>query len=217
MAKFGAVTGQTQSFAALSQKYGWKIRQLGKSGQLALPTRATPSREVLDRAIAILKKWDSRHFARTDEMRAYHLVARLQLETAGRSISVTSRVFKTSIRDGNQIDLIGKGGKVMTFTLSVDLHKTLSMYLSLNPGPLAIQSGYRSAFSRAMEAAEGKVLGTHGARRRGAQDFFSDRYRQAVGSGITPREASSKAAGDAIEHLGHSRGRRDHRSWYLGK
>ncbi len=40
LAKFGsAVTRQTESFAALSEKYGWKIRQLAKLGQLPGPAR----------------------------------------------------------------------------------------------------------------------------------------------------------------------------------
>jgi hypothetical protein len=217
LAKFGAVTGQTQSFAALSEKYGWRIRQLGKAGELPLPARATPSREVLERAIRILKERDSLHFARTDEMRAYHLVAQLQLETAGRSVSVTNRVSLAAMRKDNQIELVGKGGKVMTFTLSPDLHRTLSLYLSQNPGFLAGQRGYQSAYARAMKAAGGKVPGTHGARRLGAQDLFSARYRQAIGSGLTPQKASSLAVGDAIEYLGHSRNRRDHRAWYLSR
>jgi hypothetical protein len=72
LAKSGsAVTGQTQSFAALSEKYGWKIRQLARLGKLATPTRATPGREILERAIAFLKAWDARHFDRTGEERAY--------------------------------------------------------------------------------------------------------------------------------------------------
>lgn len=217
LAKFGAVTGQTQSFASLSEKYGWKVRQLGRSGQLPLPARATPGREVLDRVINVLRAWDSRHFARTDEMRAYHLAARLQVETAARSVSVTSRVTAVSMREGNQIDLVGKGGKIMTFTLSPELHKALVLYLSDNPGPLAGQRGYQSAYSRAMIAVGGRVTGTHGARRRAAQDFFSQRYSQAVGSGISPKEASSLASGDAIERLGHSRKRRDHKRWYLNR
>jgi hypothetical protein len=211
------VTGQTQSFAALSEKYGWKIRQLAKLGKLATPTRATPGREVLERAIAFLKAWDARHFDRTGEERAYHLAARLQLETAARSVSVTERLTAACIRDGNQVALIGKSGKVLAFTLPLDLHRTLRLWFAHHPGPLASQRGYQTAYARAIRAAGGRVTGTHGARRRSAQDYYGRQYRQAVGCGVSPAEAADQAAGDAIERLGHSRDRRDHRHWYLSR
>jgi hypothetical protein len=106
LAKFGALTGKTASFAALSTKYGLRIRELAREGALPCPTRATPSRDVLDRAIAILRGWDARHFARTGEARAYHLAARLQLETAARSISVTGRLTAASLLEGNRIAIL---------------------------------------------------------------------------------------------------------------
>jgi hypothetical protein len=217
LAKFGALTGQTQSFVALSQKYGWKIRGLAKLGQIPSPTRATPSREVLERAIGILKGWDARHFARTDEHRAYHLAARLQLETGARSVSSTDRITQSSLRDGNRIDIVGKGGKILIFTLSADLHRLLTQYLEQTPGALAHRRGYQSAYARAMLAAGGRVTGTHGARRRAAKDNYTVAYRKAIASGFAPADAAQKAAGDAIEALGHSRSRRDHRLWYLGR
>ena len=217
LAKFGALTGQTQSFAALSQKYGSKIRSLARAGELPTPTRATPSREVLERAIAVLKAWDARHFARTDESRAYHLAARLQLETAARSISATERVTAGALREVNQIELVGKGGKAQTFAISPDLHRTLSLFLVQNSGPLASQRGYQLAFARAMAKVGGKVTGTHGVRRRGAQELYVSTYRGAVGSGMLPARAAEKAVGDTVQALGHSRNRRDHRKWYLRK
>jgi hypothetical protein len=218
LAKFGsAVTGQTQSFAALSEKYGWKIRKLAKLGRLATPTRATPSREVLVRAIAFLKAWDARHFDRTGEERVYHLVARLQLETAARSVSVTERMTASCLRDSNQVALIGKSGKVMHLILPPDLHHVLRLWFAHHSGPLATKSGYRGAYRRAIQAAGGRVTGTHGARRRSARDFYVQQYRQAVGSGLSPADAADHAAGDAIQRLGHSRDRRDHRHWYLDR
>ena len=126
LAKLGALTGQSRSFFALSQKYGWKIRQMAKLGRLPTPTRATPGREVLERAIAVLRDWDARQFARTDEPRAYHLAARLQLETAARSISATERVTLGSLREGHQIELIGL----------CRLPPYVSFALDINPGPL---------------------------------------------------------------------------------
>jgi hypothetical protein len=215
LAKFGALTGQTESFAALSEKYGWKIRSLAKTGALPLPTRATPSRDVLERAIGILKAWDARHFARTGSPRAYHLSARLQLETAARSISATERASSNSLLSDNRITLVAKGGKEQVFTLSPDLHRKLQLWFANQAGPLAAQRGYQSAYARAMCAAGGQVTGTHGARRRAIRDQYAQDYRKAVGAGIDPRTAADRSAGNAIEALGHSRNRRDHRAWYL--
>ncbi len=218
LAKFGsAVTRQTESFAALSEKYGWKIRQLAKLGRLAGPTRATPGREVLERAIATLRDRDARHFARTGAPRAYQLVARVQMETSARSISVTTRLTGECLREGNLLLLTAKGGKELTFNLSPDLHRTLWLWFAHYPGPLASQAGYRDAYARAIKAAGGRVRGTHGARRRSIQDFYAARYRQAVGSGVAPGSAAQQAAGAALERLGHSRDRRDHRAAYLGR
>jgi hypothetical protein len=217
LAKFGALTGQTQSFATLSRKYGWKIRALGKQGQLPSPTRATPSREVLERAIAILRDRDARHFARTGEARGYSLAARLQLETAARSVSVTSRLTIDSLRTDCQVALIGKGGKEQLFKIPADLHSTLKLWFAHNSGPLTGQRGYQSAYARAMGAAGGHVTGTHGARRRSARDQYADLYRKGIKRGLSPGNSASEAAGDAIQLLGHSRHRRDHRSWYLDR
>ncbi len=217
LAKFGALTGQTESFAALSDKYGGKIRSLARTGELRGPTRATPNREVVDRTLDILKAWDARHFARTGDSRAYHLAARLQLETAARSVSVTERATSASLLDGNRISLTAKGGKVQVFALSPELHRTLLLWFACNPGPLAGRRGYQSAYARAILAAGGKVTGTHGARRRAARDQYAEEYRKAVGSGLDPKAAAHEAAGNVVESLGHSRHRRDHRSWYLGR
>lgn len=217
LAKFGALTGQTQSFAGLSQRYGWKIRELARAGRLTTPARATPGREILERAIAILKDRDARHFGRTGEPRAYHLAARVQLETAARSISATARLTEASLRDGNCLALVGKGGKELTFRISPGLHAALRDWFAHNAGPLAGQRGYRSAYARAIQAAGGRVTGTHGARRRAARDLYASRYRDAVNSGLAPSAAAEEAAGDAIQALGHSRHRRDHRAWYLGR
>ncbi len=60
LAKFGAVTGQTKSFAALSQSFGRQIRSLANAGLLAKPARETPTLAVVERAIQILKNWDAR-------------------------------------------------------------------------------------------------------------------------------------------------------------
>ncbi len=218
LAKFGsAVTRQTESFAALSKKYGWKIRQLAKLGQLQGPSRSTPSREVLERVVAILRDWDARHFARTGEPRAYHLAARLQMETSARSISVTERLTGDCLREDNRLTVRAKGGKELTFALPPELHQLLKLWFAHNSGPLARERAYQTAYRRAILAAGGQVTGTHGARRRSIREFYSGRYRAAVGSGMDPKAASDQAAGEAIERLGHGRNRADHRKWYLAR
>ena len=215
LAKLGALIGKTESFKALPRKYGARIRELGRAGALPLPTRMTPSGEVVEKAIGILRQWDARHFARTGQCRGYHLAARLQMETSVRSVSATVRVGPESIRDDGSIALVGKGGKVQPFELSRDLHKTLSLYFRHNPGPLAPQRAYQLSYRRAIETAGGRVKGTHGARRRSAREFCKQAYKEARKSGLSPGEASDKAQGDAVERLGHGRNRIDHRRWYL--
>jgi hypothetical protein len=68
-----------------------------------------------------------------DEDKLSRRAARLQLETAVRSVSVAVRVKAVLLRDGNQIELVGKGGTPQTFTISSDLQGTLSLYLAQCP------------------------------------------------------------------------------------
>ncbi len=217
LSKLGALTGRTESAAALSEAYGRKIRELVRSGTLEGPTRAIPSAEVAQRTVEILRAWDGRHFERTDELRAYHLVARLQLETGCRSISATTRVTRDSLGQANQITLRGKGGRLATVTISPDLHRFLGLYRGARPGPLADQHAYQTAYARAVRIAGGKVTGTHGLRRLSTQEFYRRRYREAIGSGMSSSQAASMATGDAVERLGHTRHRSDVARWYLGR
>jgi len=216
LSKLGALMGHTASAVAFSKAYGRKIRELVSVGRLAGPARATPSLEVAKQAIEILRGWDARHFARTDEPRAYHLAARLQLETSCRSVSATTRVTAESLLEGNQIRLVGKGGRVMTHTLSPKLHRQLSLYLRVYPGPLADQRGYQSAYGRAVRGVRGRVTGTHGLRRLSAQAFFRTEYARRLSGGAAPAEARQGAREDAVERLGHSRNRTDQAACYLG-
>jgi hypothetical protein len=172
---------------------------------------------VVGRAIEFLRAWDARHFERTDEPRAYHLVARLQIETSCRSISATTRVTAELLRPDNRIALSAMGGRIAEHVLSPELHRLLSIYLQTYGGWLADRDGYRAAWKRATEAAGGRVTGTHGLRRLSVQDFYVRQYRAAVGDGLSPQTAAERAAGDAIERLGHRRNRADHREAYLGR
>lgn len=137
LAKFGALTGQTESFAALSRKYGERIRELTRAGVIAGPSRATPLPEVIERAIGILADWDARHLARTGQPRAYALAARLQVETAARSVSATERLTLASLKDGDRVELIAKGGKLQSIRISRELHQALRDHLATTGGPLA--------------------------------------------------------------------------------
>jgi hypothetical protein len=165
----------------------------------------------------MLKTWDARHYARTGEARAYHLAAQIQFETAARSISATERISISSLKEGNRLEIIAKGGKAMMFSISPELHKVLSAFLTQYPGPLASRRGYQCAYARAAHAVGGKACSTHGIRRRAARDEYAHRYHEAVRAGLNSKSAADKAAGDAIEALGHSRNRGDHRAWYLDR
>ncbi len=94
LAKAGSLVGRTSSFVALSAKFGRKIRELVAAGVIAGPKRATPSKDVVERAIQILRDWDTRHYEHTGHPRAYWLAARIQMETAARSVSVTDHVSR---------------------------------------------------------------------------------------------------------------------------
>ena len=216
LAKAFALVGKAASGAALSRKFGKKIRDLVAASTIAGPERASPSGEVVRRAIEILRDWDIRHRERTGRSRAYHLAARLQLETAARSISSTTRVTLEALKEGNRIELVGKGGKWLRLEISADLHTTMRKHLSQCPGVLADRDGYRTAWRRAVLAAGGRVTGTHGLRRRSAQDFYLDEYHRRLTVGTSPEESRREARAEAVERLGHSRDRTDQAACYLG-
>jgi hypothetical protein len=216
LAKLGAVIHRTSSMAALSRKYGAKIRELVAAGAVPGPERATPSREVVERAIEILRGWDTRHQERTGHPRAYHLAARLQLETAARSVSSTTRITLDALKDGNRIELVSKGGKILLAVISPDLHAAIRQYLLACPGVLADRNGYRTAWRRAILAAGGWVTGTHGLRRRSVQDFYREEYHRRLAAGASPAEARREARAEVVQRLGHSRDRADQAACYLG-
>lgn len=186
------------------------------AGTVPGPERATPSCEVVERAIEILRGWDTRYQERTGHPRAYHLAARLQVETAARSVSSTTRITLESLKDGNRLKLVAKGGQVLLMSISPDLHATICQYLQASPGVLADLNGYRTAWRRAVLAAGGRVTGTHGLRRRSAQDFYRDEYHHRLAAGSSPAEARQDARAEAVERLGHSRDRADQAACYLG-
>jgi len=216
LAKAFALVGKTSSGAALSRKYGQKIRDLVAAGCLDGPERATPSPEVVQRAINILRGWDLRHQERTGRPRVYHLVARLQVETAARSVSSTTRLRLESLKEGNAIEIVGKGGNALRLVIPPDLYVAIQQFLSQKPGILADRDGYRTAWRRAVLAAGGRVTGTHGLRRRSAQDFYGAEYHRRLAAGTSPTDARREARADTVERLGHGRDRVDQAACYLG-
>lgn len=216
IAKLFALVGKTESGAALSRKYGERIRALVAESKLQGPRRETPAAEVVSRAIEILRKWDEEHAARTGRPRAYHLAARLQMETAGRSVSVTERMTKECLKEVNQVELTGKGGRNVLATITSDLHAALLAHLEAAGGPLADLRGYQAAWRRAVQAAGGPVAGTHGLRRRSIQEFYRAEYARLLARGMPPDQARAEARAAAVERLGHSRDRSDQAECYLG-
>ncbi len=206
LAKLGALIGKTASFVALSAKYGGIIRGLQAAEVVVGPTRKTPSADVVARTIEILRERDAR----------YYLAARLQSETAGRNISTTDRVTRESLRDGNIVELVGKGGKVQIVVISAELHAALRAHLTAHPGPLADRDAYRAALARAIAEAGGRVSGSHGLRRRSTRDYYRERYRERRQRGETSQQARAGARQDAVERLGHGRDRIDQANAYLG-
>lgn len=211
LAKGFALVGKTASGASLSRKFGQRIRDLVDAGVVAGPTRATPSREVVERAIEVLREWDERAGGR-----AYHLAARLQLETGARSVSVTERFTKLSLKGAGVVECRGKGGQSTHSSVSPELYARLEDYLNRVGGPLADRRRYQAAWRRAIDAAGGRVTGTHGLRRLSTHDFYRDHYARRVAVGSSPSEARRAARQDAVLRLGHSRDRSDQAACYLG-
>ncbi len=212
LSKLGALIGKAESMKALSTEFGAIVRGLTAAGVLAGPGRQTPSAEVVARAVEVLRQGDL-----GQEGRAYHLAARLQLETAGRSVSVTERFSLASVKDGLHVEIVAKGGQVQTLPISAELHGHLREHLTANPGPLADLGGYRSAYYRAMQAAGGRVTGTHGLRRLSTQRHYSEQYRARLSNGASTSKARRGARRDAVERLGHGRDRVDQANAYLGE
>ena len=216
LAKLGALIGKTESFTALSRKWAGRIRDLAREGALKKPERLTPSPEVVNRAIEVLRVWDQVHTARTGQPRGYYLAARLQLETAGRSVSVTERLTKDCLKDGSQIELNGKGGRRVLVPVSADLYSAIATHLD-SAGQIKIeQRAYHSAWRRAVLAVGGRATGTHGLRRLSTQEFYRAEYARLIAAGAPPAEARMQARAAAVERLGHSRHRTDQAACYLG-
>ena len=216
LAKLGAVIGKTESFASVSRKLATSIRELARQGVLREPERLTPTPDVAARAIEILRSWDEKYTAHSGQPRAYHLAARLQMETAGRSVSVTDRLTMHCLRKVNQIELIGKGGRRLLVPVSADLYTAIATHLRATGEIQIDRRAYHSAWRRAVLAAGGRATGTHGLRRLSTQEFYRAEYARLVAAGVPPAQSRSQARAAAVERLGHGRDRMDQADCYLG-
>jgi len=216
LSKYGALTGQSASYFALAAKYARRVRGMVRSGDLPDLKRFTPSPDVAQRAIEILRAWDESHRARTGQPRGYHLAARLQVTIGGRSVSVTERLTRNSLKGADLIEVIGKGGRPVLAPVPPDLYRAVAELLERTGVPLANRDGYRMAWRRAVQAARGKATGTHGLRRRAARGFYSDAYAARIALGMSSEEARREARKEAVGRLGHSRDRTDQAICYLG-
>jgi len=215
LSKLGALIGRSEQYFALARRTAGRIRELGRTAALDGPQRVTPSPQIVARAIDILRSWDERHSARTGQPRAYHLAARLQIETAGRSVSVTDRLTTGCLKEGTSIELIGKGGRLVQAPVSADLYAAIALYLGKAGDPLAARRGYQLAWRRAVQAAGGRAAGSHGLRRLSTREFYRLRYARRVEGGEAPGDARRTAREEAVERLGHSRNRSDQAACYL--
>ena len=209
--KFGSLFGKYESFHAMSEKMGVKIRYQVEEGTVAGPAHDRITPEVADRAIERLAELD----AKAEDYRAYHLAAELQRECGLRAIEATERLTPDRLVEGYVIAL-EKGGKEMARPVPPDLYRELKDYFAESGTTfLAPERAYESAFSRAVLEVGGRSTGTHSLRRLWAEDYRGDRYQELLAEGLSPEQASKSAMADTMEALGHGRNRSDLQLAYL--
>lgn len=121
-------------------------------------------------------------------------------------------------RERGMITVLGKGGRMRTLDISLDLYRRLEARFQRSHSPtLASLRAYQVALSRATLAVGGRVTGSHTHRRAAALDFYSDRYHHYRAQGLTPADARRRAVEDAVDRLGHSRNRKDVAAAYLSR
>jgi hypothetical protein len=220
--KFGALYGKWESFHALSRKLGEKIRELSRSGQLRGPARPHVTPEVRQAVIDRLKALDALAEARTGKPRGYALALELQKEASLRSIEATDRFRHSCLLalsgDKGRIAIVGKGGRARTALISPELYRRLEAHFARSKAEtLAPRRAYQVALRRATLAVGGKATGSHAHRRASAVEEKNSRYQDHLKTGKTTKKARQLAIEETVEHLGHSRHRRDLAAAYLGK
>lgn len=220
--KAGALYGKFESFHAMSSKIGDRIRELSRSGQLRGPERPHVSPEVRAAVIDRLRHMDGLVEARTGRPRGYALALELQKEASLRSIEATERFGRASLVSLNgekgRVSILGKGGRVRTVEISRDLYIRLQAHFSRSTSDaLAPRRAYQVALRRAVLAVGGHATGSHAQRRTSAIELKNSRYKDHVKVGKSTRKARQLAVQDTVEHLGHSRNRKDLALAYLGR
>jgi len=218
--KFGALYGKWESFHALSKKIGEKIRELSRSGQLRGPSRPHVIPEVRAAVLDRLRHLDGMAEARKGEPRGYALAFELQKEGSLRSIEATERFTRERLLglegDRGRIGILGKGGRVRMALISKDLYTRLEAHFSRSKAAtLSPLRAYQVAVRRATLAVGGQATGTHAHRRTSAEELKKAKYKEHLKDGKTTRKAAEMAVQDTVEHLGHSRNRKDLAKAYL--
>ena len=218
--KFGALYGKWESFHALSKKMGEKIRELSRSGQLRGPARPQVTPEVRQAVLERLRTLDANAEARTGLPRGYSLALELQKEGSLRSIEATDRFTRKSLigmeGDRGKIAILGKGGRMRTAFISADLYRRLEAHFVRSKAEsLAPRRAYQVALRRATLAVGGRATGSHAHRRTSALDEKNERYRNHLKDGKNTKDARRLAVEETVEHLGHSRNRKDQAAAYL--
>jgi len=209
--KFGSLYGKYESFHAMSERIGVKIRDLVEDGIIAGPDHQRITPEVADRAIERLAELD----AQAEGSRAYHLAAQLQRECGLRAIEATERLTPDRLVGGYVVAL-EKGGKELARPVPAELYRDLKDYFAESGAAyLASERAYESAFGRAVLDVGGRSTGTHSLRRLWAEEYRGERYREHLAEGLSPEQASEAAMADTMEALGHGRDRDELRSAYL--
>jgi hypothetical protein len=218
--KFGALYGRWEEYHATSIKFGEKIRELSRDGLLRGPERPHVTPEVRAAVIGRLRHLDVLSERRTGNPRGYALALELQKEAALRSIEATDRFTAKSLLslngDRGQISILGKGGRIRTALISKDLYDRLVAHFARSKMVcLAPRRAYQVSVRRATLTVGGHATGTHAHRRTSAEELKNQRYRDHLKDGKTTRKASEMAVQDVIQHLGHSRNRKDLAKAYL--
>jgi len=218
--KFGALYGKWESFHALSKKLGEQIRALSRSGQLRGPARPHVTPEVRQAVLERLSRLDTLAEARTGQPRGYALALELQKQASLRAIEATDRFTRQSLLslagDKGKIAILGKGGRIRTAVISKDLYQRLQAHFERSKSEtLAPRRAYQVSLRRATFAVGGQATGSHAHRRRSAVEMKNQRYKEYLHQGLSPRDARRRAIEDVVEHLGHSRNRKDLALAYL--
>jgi hypothetical protein len=209
--KFGALHGKYESFHAMSERMGEKIRDLVEDGIIAGPAHQRITPEVADRAIERLADLD----AQAEGCRAYHLAAELQRECGLRAIEATERLSPDRLLGGYVIAL-EKGGKELARPVPPTLYCELKNYFAESGATcLVSKHAYRSAFRAAVLEVGGRSTGTHTLRRLWAEEYRRGRYREHLAKGLSPEYASEAAMTETMEAIGHGRDRGELRATYL--